>query len=123
MVDGLRERDKLRATMGKYMTQAVMDHLLNGKLELGGEPLTVTILFSDIRAFTSISEAMSAQELVKLLNEYFTEMVAVIMEEGVSSTNTSAMRSWQCSVPLYPSRMTPSARCARRSACVTRSLR
>ena len=82
MVDGLRERDKLRATMGKYMTQSVMDHLMRGKVELGGETLTVTILFTDIRSFTSISETMSAHELVKLLNEYFTEMVTVIMEEG-----------------------------------------
>jgi adenylate cyclase len=82
MVDGLRERDKLRATMGKYMTQSVMDHLMRGKVELGGETLTVTILFTDIRSFTSISETMTAHELVKLLNEYFTEMVTVIMEEG-----------------------------------------
>ena len=82
MVDGLRERDKLRMTMGKYMTQSVVEHLMSGKLELGGEPLTVTILFSDIRSFTSISERMTAQELVKLLNEYFTEMVTVVMEEG-----------------------------------------
>ena len=82
MVDGLRERDKLRATMGKYMTQSVMDHLMSGKVELGGETLTVTILFSDIRSFTSISETMSAHDLVKLLNEYFTEMVTVVMEEG-----------------------------------------
>jgi adenylate cyclase len=82
MVDGLRERDKLRATMGKYMTQSVMDHLMAGKVELGGETLTVTILFSDIRSFTSISETMTAHELVKLLNEYFTEMVTVVMEEG-----------------------------------------
>ena len=82
MVDGLRERDKLRVTMGKYMTQSVMDHVMGGKVELGGELLTVTLLFSDIRSFTSISETMSAQELVKLLNEYFTEMVTVVMEEG-----------------------------------------
>lgn len=82
MVDGLRERDKLRATFGKYMTQAVLEHLLKGKVELGGETLTVTILFSDIRGFTTISESMSAQELVQLLNEYFTEMVTIIMEEG-----------------------------------------
>jgi adenylate cyclase len=82
MVDGLRERDKLRTTFGKYMTQAVMDHLLKGKVELGGESLRVTILFTDIRSFTSISEAMDAQDLVQLLNEYFTEMVTIVMDEG-----------------------------------------
>lgn len=81
MVDGLRERDKLRSTFGKYMTEAVMDHLMKGKVALGGETLTVTILFTDIRSFTSLSEGMDAHDLVALLNEYFTEMVGVIIQE------------------------------------------
>jgi adenylate cyclase len=81
MVDGLKERDKLRVTFGKYMTEAVMEHLLNGKVSLGGETLTVTILFTDIRSFTTISERMDAQALVALLNEYFTEMVTIVMEQ------------------------------------------
>lgn len=82
MVDGLKERDKLRTTMGKYMTEAVVDHVLKGEVELGGETLLVTVLFTDIRSFTSISEKMDAQALVKLLNEYFTEMVGIVMSEG-----------------------------------------
>ncbi len=84
MVEGLQERDKLKTTFGKYMTEAVMDHLMSGKVQLGGETLTATILFSDIRSFTSISEKMDAKALVSLLNEYFTEMVdVVIKEDGV----------------------------------------
>ncbi len=84
MVDGLQERDKLRTTFGKYMTASVMEHLMAGKVQLGGETLTATILFSDIRSFTSISEKMDAKGLVALLNEYFTEMVdVVIKEDGV----------------------------------------
>jgi adenylate cyclase len=84
MVDGLKERDKLRTTFGKYMTASVMEHLMSGKVALGGETLTVTILFSDIRSFTTISERMDAQALVGLLNEYFTEMVGIVMsEDGV----------------------------------------
>jgi adenylate cyclase len=82
MVDGLKERDKLRTTFGKYMTQSVMEHLLAGKVQLGGEELEVTILFSDLRGFTTISEKMDAKSLVALLNEYFTEMVAAVMGEG-----------------------------------------
>ncbi len=82
MVDGLIERDKLRTTFGKYMTAAVMDHLMGGKVALGGELLEVTVLFSDIRGFTSISEKMDPQSLVALLNEYFTEMVNIVMDEG-----------------------------------------
>lgn len=81
MVDGLRERDKLKNTLGKYMTEAVVDHLLSGKLQLGGETLPVTVLFTDIRGFTSISEKMDAQGLVKVLNEFFGEMVTIVMEE------------------------------------------
>ncbi len=81
MVDGLKERDKLRTTFGKYMTAAVMEHLMNGKVSLGGETLQVTILFTDIRSFTSISEKMDAQALVGLLNEYFTDMVGIVMQE------------------------------------------
>ncbi|MEI8255220.1 MAG: adenylate/guanylate cyclase domain-containing protein, partial [Deltaproteobacteria bacterium] len=84
MVEGLVERDKLRSTFGKYMTESVLEHLLAGKVALGGETLTVTVLFSDIRSFTSISERMDAQALVRLLNEYFTEMVSIVMEhDGV----------------------------------------
>jgi adenylate cyclase len=82
MVDGLKERDKLRTTFGKYMTAAVIEHLLAGKVALGGESLKVTILFTDIRSFTTISEKMDPQELVGLLNEYFTEMVTIVMSEG-----------------------------------------
>jgi adenylate cyclase len=81
MVDGLKERDKLRTTFGKYMTATVMDHLLAGKVALGGESLEVSILFTDIRSFTSISEKMDPQHLVALLNEYFTEMVGIVMQE------------------------------------------
>jgi adenylate cyclase len=84
MVDGLQERDKLKTTFGKYMTEAVVEHLMAGKVKLGGEMLTATILFSDIRGFTSFSEKMDAKSLVALLNEYFTEMVdEVIAQDGV----------------------------------------
>ncbi len=82
MVEGLKERDKLRTTFGKYMTAAVLERLLAGKVALGGESLRVTVLFSDIRGFTSISERMDPQSLVALLNEYFTEMVSIVMDEG-----------------------------------------
>jgi adenylate cyclase len=84
MVDGLKERDKLRTTFGKYMTASVMEHLMAGKVALGGESLEVTILFTDIRSFTTLSEKMDPQQLVGLLNEYFTEMVGIVMEmDGV----------------------------------------
>jgi adenylate cyclase len=84
MVDRLKDADAMKATMGKYMARKVMAHILKEKMSMGGEKLTVTILFSDLRGFTSISERMDPQTLVGLLNEYFTEMVeAVLAEDGV----------------------------------------
>lgn len=59
MVDGLIERDHLRTTFGKYLTEAVVAHLLSGKVALGGETIQVTVLFSDIRSFTTMSETMA----------------------------------------------------------------
>ena len=121
MVDGLQERDKLRVTFGKYMTQTVMDHLLKGKVELGGETLLVTILFTDIRGFTTISESMSAHDLVRLLNEYFTEMVTIVMEEGGvvdKYIGDAIMAVFGAPVPTRRTRATPFAR---RTACVKRS--
>ena len=82
MVDGLQERDKLRATMGKYMTAQVMSHVLANEIELGGKALEVTILFCDLRDFTTLSENKTPHDVVALLNEYFTEMVEVIHDQG-----------------------------------------
>jgi adenylate cyclase len=82
MVDGLRERDKLRVTMGKYMTEEVLEHVLNGAVELGGKTIDLTILFCDLRDFTTLSEKKTAQQIVALLNEYFTHMVDCVMAEG-----------------------------------------
>jgi adenylate cyclase len=84
MVDQLKAADEMKTTMGKYMARKVMAHLLKEKMSLGGEKLEVTILFTDIRSFTSISENMDPQALVALLNEYFTEMVAIVIgQDGV----------------------------------------
>jgi adenylate cyclase len=79
MVEGLRERDRLRETFGRYVTRQVAEHLLKGNVSLGGELVPVTVLFSDIRSFTTISETMEPRALLDFLNEYFTGMVESVM--------------------------------------------
>ncbi len=80
MVEGLRERDRIRETFGRYVTRQVADHLMKGNLALGGELVPVTVLFSDIRSFTTISEKMEPRALLDFLNEYFSGMVESVMQ-------------------------------------------
>jgi adenylate cyclase len=79
MVQGLKERDRLRETFGRYVTRQVADHLMKGNVNLGGELVPVTVLFSDIRHFTSISERMEPRVLLDFLNEYLSGMVESVM--------------------------------------------
>jgi adenylate cyclase len=80
------ERDKARVkTMFKgYVSDSVVDMLLSSeqRLDLQGQSMHITVLFSDIRQFTTISETLTARETVEFLNAYFAKVIAVIMEEG-----------------------------------------
>jgi adenylate cyclase len=78
MVDGLKERDKIKNVMTKFHGSTVTDDLLKGDLMLGGKRKLVTVFFSDIRNFTQFSESHTPEEVVDMLNEYFQIMVGVI---------------------------------------------
>ena len=85
MVISLREKEMIRNTFGRYMSKEVVDGFLSGKVSLelgGGELKEMSILMSDIRGFTELSENLPPQEVVKLLNRYFTEMVQAIGANG-----------------------------------------
>jgi adenylate cyclase len=79
-----RERTRLRQIFGRYVSDEVVEKLLAaGKQpDLGGEAVTVTVLFSDIRNFTPMSESLAPQEVVELLNNYFSRACEPILEQG-----------------------------------------
>src|SRR5581483_9345665 len=70
----------LRGAMGRYLSPSVMEAIIREPelLRLGGEKREMTVLFSDIRGFTTFSERLDPQELVTLLNEYLTAMTDVV---------------------------------------------
>jgi len=70
----LLEKEKIRTLLGKVVSPAVANELLSRDVMLGGETREITALFSDLENFTGISEAMNAQDLVALLNDYLTHM-------------------------------------------------
>ncbi len=77
-----KEKKKIRGTFQLYLTGSVIEEMLKHpeKLKLGGEKKDLTVLFSDIRRFTSISEGMTPEALVKLLNEYLSHMTDVVFK-------------------------------------------
>lgn len=79
-----RERSFIRNAFSKYVPEKVVQELLVKPelLALGGEERVMTVLFSDLAGFTSISEGMTPTDLVYLLNEYLTEMTRIILNEG-----------------------------------------
>lgn len=72
ILDDISEKTKMKGTLERYMNKQLVNDLLNSGVDcLGGKQQKVTVLFSDIRDFTSISESMDAAALVSMLNEYF----------------------------------------------------
>lgn len=67
MVAGVKERERERDMFGRVVSPEVREKLLSGKLSLGGENRRVSVLFSDIRDFSTISERMSPQDVVAML--------------------------------------------------------
>ncbi|WP_187358798.1 GAF domain-containing protein [Pseudoduganella aquatica] len=85
MLEDISSEKRLKATMSRYMDPGIADQMVaNGAEMLGGKNVNATVLFSDVRSFTTITEQLGAQGTVALLNEYFTMMVDCIQrEEGM----------------------------------------
>ncbi|MGB6948061.1 MAG: adenylate/guanylate cyclase domain-containing protein [Methyloceanibacter sp.] len=78
-----RERNRVRNAFSHYMAPALVERLASdtSRLKLGGETRDMTLLFSDVRGFTSISEGLDAEELTRFLNSLFTPLSNIILEE------------------------------------------
>ena len=83
MLEDISSEKRMKSTMSRYMDPGIANQLLEeGADIMGGLDTTATLLFSDLRSFTNITESLGAQGTVKLLNEYFEIMVECITEQG-----------------------------------------
>jgi adenylate cyclase len=78
----VREKTFIRSAFSRYLAPAVIDQIIAdpSRLNLGGQNLVMTAVFTDIRGFSTISEKLSAPALVELLNMYLTEMSNIVLE-------------------------------------------
>ncbi|MCG9885041.1 MAG: GAF domain-containing protein [Cyanobacteria bacterium] len=84
VMEDISDEKRLKSTMYRYMTQELAEQLLaSGETKMGGDRKEVSVLFSDIRSYTTLTESMTAEEVVAMLNEYFESMVdAVFKHKG-----------------------------------------
>jgi len=78
MTEGLRERDLIKEMFGRYVAPEIRDEILSGRIPLDGEAREVTVLFSDLRDFTSLTETLPPRDVVRIVNLYFKEMEEAI---------------------------------------------
>ena len=81
-IEDISDINKVKNTFKRYVSKQVVDNLLDDdtNLKLGGENRDVTILFTDIRGFTSMAEKMKPEKVVLTLNEYFSEMIDIVFK-------------------------------------------
>ena len=82
MTQGLKQRDFIRDTFGRYLTKEVVNRLLETKdgLLLGGEARELTIMMSDIRGFTAVTANMTPEQVITFLNRYLSKVVEILLD-------------------------------------------
>lgn len=100
-----KEKKKVRSAFQHYLNPAVINQLLEHpeRLKLGGDKKFMTVFFSDVRGFTTISESLSPEKLTSVLNEYFTPMTKIILDSNGlldKYIGDAIMAVWGAPIPI-----------------------
>ncbi|MBV8958888.1 MAG: adenylate/guanylate cyclase domain-containing protein [Actinobacteria bacterium] len=82
MVEGLAERERIREALGIYLDPDIAERVVNEGTRLEGEEVEVTVMFVDVRNFTTFAEGRPAQQVVATLNRLFSAIVPIVHREG-----------------------------------------
>lgn len=111
-----RSKKELRGTFSKYVSPSIVDEILKDpeNLELGGKKQNMTVLFSDIRGFTTISEMLDPKALSELLNSYLTPMTELVFEHKgtLDKYMGDAVMAFFGAPVQYPDHAAHACRCA-----------
>lgn len=84
MKEGLKERERLKETFGKFINSEIAERAAKGELTLGGESKEVTVFFTDLRSFTAFADGLNPKDVVAFLNNYLEIMVQCISDNNGS---------------------------------------
>jgi len=82
MLKGMAERGRIKELFGQYLTKEISEAILEGRVTLDGARYEATVMFTDIRGFTAMSEKLSPEEVFAFLNDYLGRMIEVIAARG-----------------------------------------
>jgi adenylate cyclase len=82
MAAGLRERERLREAFGAFVDPGLTGRVLEEGIDLAGEEVELTVMFMDVRGFTTLSERAAAREVVAALNELYGVVVPIVLRHG-----------------------------------------
>jgi class 3 adenylate cyclase len=82
MLKGIAERGRIKELFGQYLTKEISEAILDGRVNLGGARYEATVMFTDIRGFTAMSERLEPEEVFAFLNDYLGRMIEVIAARG-----------------------------------------
>jgi len=83
LYEKVQSEERIRGGLQRFLSPDLVDQVIRGEkdINLGGEIKEITVMFADIRGFTSLTERVSPTELIEMLNDYFTEMSDIVFEQ------------------------------------------